>query len=138
MLKVFKSFVWWLISKIFPKHKCERLVNEPGNEMWRVGKGFNNFRPFFRIDWGSRGWRWTVPVDYYTDFWERLYPSLTPFGQQRCDELVDNLRLEGQDEPTLHAHVNVVRAGGMVLRERKDLWPKLWAKATELTRDRQI
>lgn len=43
--------------------KLERLVNELGNEMWRIGRGYNKGRPFFRIDWKSKGWRWTWAND---------------------------------------------------------------------------
>ena len=39
--------------------KLERLINEPGNEMWRIGRGYNKYRPFIRVDWKRRAWRWT-------------------------------------------------------------------------------
>lgn len=41
--------------------KLDRLTNAPGNRMWRIGGGFNDHRSFVRIDFGSKGWRWTRP-----------------------------------------------------------------------------
>lgn len=48
---------------VFGTVRLERLANKPGNEMWRIGRGYNNSRPFFRIDWKNRGWRWTWAKD---------------------------------------------------------------------------
>lgn len=50
-------FVVWIALEL----TCERtnLVNSTGNEMVRVGTGFNEGRWFFRIDLWSFGWRWT-------------------------------------------------------------------------------
>lgn len=137
LIESFRNILFYFFP-VLGTIQLERLVNEPGNEMWRAGGGFHGYRRYFRIDWRNRGWRWLVPVDFYKDFWERLYPSLTPFGQSRCDELIENLRLEGEDSPELHPQVNVVRAGGMVIRERVDLWSKVWTKASQLQRDKQI
>lgn len=40
-------------------YKLETIYMESGNEMWRFGRGYNNRRPFVRLDWGSKGWRIT-------------------------------------------------------------------------------
>lgn len=63
MLKLFKRLVWWLFSKLFPCHTVERLVNKPGNEMWRMGGGYHEYRKYFRIDWKSKGWRFVRKVE---------------------------------------------------------------------------
>lgn len=38
-------------------YKLETIYMDPGNEMWRFGRGYNSRRPFIRLDWGSKGWR---------------------------------------------------------------------------------
>lgn len=134
MKQLFKRLVWWLFAKLFPMHEVERLVNDPGNEMWRMGGGFHAYRKYFRIDWGTRGWRVVRKIDYHKDYFARVYVSLTPFGQTRCDDLMAMLMLEGQNDPTNIKHHNVVRGGGMVIHERVDLWQKLWAKGESLLR----
>lgn len=133
MKQLIKRLIWWLFAKLFPKHEVERLVNKPGNEMWRAGGGYHGYRKYFRIDWGTRGWRFVRKLDYHTDYFKRVYPSLTPFGQQRCDELMEQLIAEGQANSQIEHH-NIVRAGGMVIRERVDLWQKVWAKGESLLR----
>ncbi|MNE22555.1 hypothetical protein D3C87_1172290 [compost metagenome] len=37
--------------------EIEQIRNEPGNEMYRIGGGWNNYRKFFRIDVGNTGYR---------------------------------------------------------------------------------
>jgi hypothetical protein len=135
MKQLFKRLIWWLFAKLFPKHEVERLVNNPGNEMWRAGGGYHAYRKYFRIDWGTRGWRFVRKVDYFKDYWERVYPSLTPFGQKVCDNLMEELMAEGQANPTTIPHQSIVRGGGMVIRERIDLWQKLWARGESLLRN---
>ncbi len=137
-MKRIKTFFWNILIYFFPivgTIKLERLYNKPGNEMWRFGGGYNEYKKYFRIDWHNRGWRWTVPVDYYNDFWDRLYPNLPQHGQNLCNELIVKIRIEGVESPESHVHISVVRDGGMVARERVDLWPKVWAEAMRITRD---
>lgn len=49
-----------VVNRFNKYFKLEKLVNEEGNEMWRVcWKGYNKHRWFIRLDWGSKGWRIT-------------------------------------------------------------------------------
>lgn len=132
MKNLFKRLVWKLSAKIFPKYEVERLVNTPGNKMWRMGIGYHAYRPFIRIDLGDRGWRFVKPLDYRKDYFNHIYPSLTISSQAQCDNFMENLVREGQANLATIPHRNVVGAGGIVVSERTDLWQKVWVKASSL------
>lgn len=110
--------------------KLERLVNSPGNEMWRIGKGYNAERPFFRIDWGSKGWRWTWGINYFVATWT-IYESLDESAQAVFRQHLDNLNKEARDNPNSHELIAVTRCHA-VIRERKDLWQLMYAFALKL------
>lgn len=130
MIKLFKRLVWWLFAKVFPHHKVERLVNKPGNEMWRTGGGYHDYLKYFRIDWASRGWRFTRRLDYCADYGHRIYPSLTRAQQIKCDELMVRLNDEVNHNPDIK--VFQVARCGQLMTERVDLWEKLWAHGNSL------
>lgn len=132
MKKLFKRLVWWLFAKVFPQHKVERLVNKPGNEMWRMGGGYHEYLKYFRIDWAGRGWRFTRRVDHCTDYSHRIYPSLTIAQQIKCDELMVRLTDEARLNPAIK--VRQVARCSMLINERVDLWEKLWAHGNSLMR----
>lgn len=47
-----------LLKRLLSRYyTIERIDLKPGNEMWRIGRGYNDYRPFFRIDWGNVGYR---------------------------------------------------------------------------------
>jgi hypothetical protein len=112
--------------------KLERLVNYPGNEMWRVARGYYSFRPFFRIDWGRKGWRWTREINYHADYWKELYPQLNAensrLSNQYSEVLLDSIHALPFEVET----VEVCRGDGMILRERKDHWEQMWIHAKGL------
>ncbi|ABY63253.1 hypothetical protein ST201phi2-1p430 [Pseudomonas phage 201phi2-1] len=114
--------------------KIERLVNKPGNEMWRIGGGYHDYRKYFRIDLGSRGYRVVRDFDYCDDYFKRVFSKCTQDDQNTLDLYMTQLMKEAQDNPELYPSSNKVRGGGMVVRERDDLFPKLWAKGKELQR----
>lgn len=116
--------------------KRETLVNEPGNEMWRVGRGYNKYRPFIRIDWGSTAWRWTFTVDYHSDFWQNLYPKLDEENRAEVMEYSSEYTAQGLANPDDIEMVVVCRGGGMIVRERPDHWEKVWIKAKQKIRDK--
>jgi len=136
-MKRIKTFFWNTIITFFPvlgTIKLERLVNKPGNEMWRIGGGYHDYRKYFRIDIGSRGYRWVRDFDYCTDYFRNVYPKCTPDDQNTLDLYMEQLTKEVQDNPELYPSSNRVRGGGMVVRERDDLFPKLWAKGKAMQR----
>lgn len=120
----------WLIVKSI---RIEPLVNKPGNEMWRVGGGFHEYRKYFRIDLGSKGWRWTRDFDWYGDYIENIYPHCSYDHQRELDLYMEELIDEGVKWPMTHLHDSVVRCG-KTIRERRDLYQKLWAKGKSFHR----
>lgn len=127
MFKTLNRVVKRTFTKTFSNYKVERLINKRGNEMWRIGYGYNEYRKFLRIDWGNRGWRFTRTIDYYMDYSINIYPSLTVIGQRSCDEKMFKLNDEQKNNPDIKVHD--VTYCGMVVSERVDLWEKLWCYA---------
>lgn len=113
--------------------RLQRLVNEPGNEMWRAGGGFHGYQRYFRIDIGERGWRWTRSFDWCRDYFNNVYPHCTPEHQRELDQYLDDLLVEGVLNPENYAWMDIAR-GQAVTRERVDLYPKLWVKGKSLHR----
>lgn len=115
-----------------PKFKIEKLVNKPGNEMWRIGGGFHAYRGFFRIDLGTVAYRITRDFDYTEEF-DRLYPQLTNENQLNVLKHLDTLTAEARENPSIETK-EVCRGGNQIIRERVDLWQKMWVRTRELLR----
>lgn len=113
--------------------KVERLHNKPGNEMWRIGGGFHGYRRYLRLDWGSKGWRWTRDFDWYKDYFKNIHPHCSDDHQRDLDRYMGQLIQEGIDNPSKYEFIVVTR-GQQLVRERADLFPKLWAKGREFHR----
>lgn len=115
-----------------PKFKIETLVNKPGNEMWRIGVGLHAYRGFFRIDIGSVGYRITRDFDY-ADEYDRLYPLLTEENQTITLRYMHDLMDEARNDTAIET-TEIVRGGNQIIRQRKDLFQKMWARTRELLR----
>ena len=115
-----------------PQFKIEKLVNKPGNEMWRIGGGFHAYRGFFRIDVGTVGYRITRDFDY-ADEYDRLYPQLTEENQVITLKHMHDLMDEARNNPAIET-TEIVRGGNQVIRQRKDLFQKMWVRTRELLR----
>jgi hypothetical protein len=115
-----------------PQFKIEKLVNKPGNEMWRIGGGFHAYRGYFRIDIGTVGYRITRDFDYTADF-NRLYNQLTDENQNTVMRHMDTLMAEARENPSIET-IDICRGGNCIVRERVDLWQKMWARTRELLR----
>lgn len=116
----------------FPQFKVEKLINKPGNEMWRIGGGFHAYRGFFRIDLGSVGFRVTRDFNYTEEF-DRLYPQLTDENQLTVMKYMDTLMAEARKNPSIET-IEIIRGGVQLIRERADLWQKMWVRTRELLR----
>ena len=113
-----------------PTFKVEKLVNKPGNEMWRIGGGFHAYRGFFRIDLGSVGFRIVRNFDYCQEV-NRLVELLTEENQRILFNYINTLADEGIQDPAIEKQL-VVRGGSALVHERKDLYQKTWVRAREL------
>lgn len=107
--------------------KLERLINEPGNEMWRIGRGYHNTTPFLRIDWGTRGWRWTWGIKWFQAYFE-LVNTLSPEAQTACQAYLDKLMVEAIDSKD---KVTITR-NHAVVREPRNLWKNMYHYAISL------
>ena len=130
MYKALKRLFRLAFAKVFHKYKVERLINKDGNEMWRIGAGYNEYRKFFRIDLGARGWRFTRVMDYYLDYSQNVYPSLAAEARGSCDALTFKLTHEQKNNPDIKVHD--VTYCGTIISERVDLWEKLWVHGKSL------
>lgn len=113
-----------------------KIENKPGNEMWRVGGGYHNYRRYFRIDIGSVGVRIVRRFDYGQDYFNNVYPKLSKYNQHLVDRYMAQLYEETEKNPTAFEYI-VIQRNHAVTRERKDLFEKLWAKGTELYRNQK-
>lgn len=135
MKSMFKMYVWMLFAWCFPNHEVERLVNKPGNEMWRAGGGYHAYRKYFRIDWGTRGWRFVRKIDYYKDHVNRQIIMMNTANQYESWHYTEQLSSCVLDVPTDVIHYTNVVRNGMVITERDDLWQKVWSHAEKLLRE---
>lgn len=52
--------LWYQVtSRIRNRYKVEKVVMTKENRMWRIGGGYNKGFSFFRVDFGSVGFRFT-------------------------------------------------------------------------------
>lgn len=132
LIESFRNILFYFFP-VLGTIQLERLVNKPGNEMWRAGGGFHGYKRYFRIDIGERGWRWTRAFDWSRDYFDNVYPHCTPDHQRELDQYMETLMTESSLNPDGYELVEVCR-GHQIVRERIDLFPKLWAKGKSFQR----
>lgn len=125
-----RIFLWYFNKFLKENYDLEYLINEPGNEMWRLGKGYNVYRWFARLDWGSKGWRLTEKKDYCAEYFKEVYPKLNELNQNTCDQLMAELIAESQRDNSIVCQ-SVARFGQICL-ERTDLFPRLYSLGRDL------
>lgn len=111
-------YLWPVLGTV----KKERLTLTAGNEMWRIGGGYNNSRPFVRIDWKDVGYRWTWGIDYYQAYID-IYRDLSDKDQIKCQDKLDEIKMTmDRNSPD----VVMVTRNHAVVCEPKDLWPAMY------------
>lgn len=129
-----RIFLWVFTKFLSGKYELEFINNAPGNQMWRIGKGFNEYRWFARLDWGSKGWRITERVDYCKEYFERVYPQLDEDSKSICNKHMEDLMEEARLDQNIP--MTTITRCGQILLERKDLFLRLWVLGQRLLREK--
>lgn len=105
------------------------LVNEEGSEKWRIGGGHEKYLPYFRIDLGSKGWRFTSTFDWT----ERYYADVFSGAPETVKQALNDRELQLRDNPNVKTYV--VTRNSQVIREVVGLHRELYYYGKQILRD---